>query len=176
MFVINIGLVFWLIVFIYLLIVGKERRYDWGYNKVVKRVVVIMLDQNHFRKLSRLLKYGALVAVTFLGIFLLVELVINLWGIGSLMTTSSVGASFYVFIDEVTKFFIVFEFLVTVIEALRSHGHVSITMLIDLGLTSLLRQLLAEHGSALTTMVEVAAIVLLIVGLAIYRYFVHEKD
>ena len=46
-----------------------------------------------------------------------------------------------------------------------------------LGLTALLRHLLAASNSnGIETMVEVVAIVLLTVGLAIYRRFVHDPD
>lgn len=130
--------------------------------------------QERFQKLGKLFEGAALVAVALLGLFLLVELVVKLVGIGSLALHFDAG--FYVFLDQVVGFFIIFEFLVMVIEALRNHGHVSITMLMGLGLTALLRRLLVEHGDPLTTLTEVGAIVLLTVGLAIYRYFVHDAD
>lgn len=85
--------------------------------------------------------------------------------------------AFYSFLNEVTSFFIIFEFIVMVIEALRNHGHISITMLMGLGLTALLRHLLAASNSnGIETIIEVGAIVLLTIGLAIYRRFVHDPE
>lgn len=147
-----------------------------GYNggSEGKGMVMVVSGSDRFQKLGRLFEGAALVAVGLLGLFLLIELAVKLAGIGSLAI--HFDANFYSFLDQVVGFFIIFEFLVMVIEALRNHGHVSITMLMGLGLTALLRRLLVEHGDPVTTLIEVGAIVLLTIGLAIYRYFVHDAD
>lgn len=131
-----------------------------------------MSSQEWFQKIAHLLELVALVAVGLLGLALIVQLGMELL---ALAPVSDPG--FYDFLNEVTSFFIIFEFIVMVIEALRNHGHISITMLMGLGLTALLRHLLAASNSnGIETMVEVGAIVLLTVGLAIYRRFVHDPD
>lgn len=135
-------------------------------------MVIEVSSQEWFQKIAHLLELVALVAVGLLGLALIVQLGMELL---ALAPVSDPG--FYDFLNEVTSFFIIFEFIVMVIEALRNHGHISITMLMGLGLTALLRHLLAASNSnGIETMVEVGAIVLLTVGLAIYRRFVHDPD
>lgn len=134
----------------------------------------MVTSQDWFQKLGRFFEGVALAAVGVLGLCLLLELGVKLWSIGQVAL--ALNNNFYAFLDQVVGFFIIFEFLVMVIEALRNHGHVSITMLMGLGLTALLRQLLIEHGNPWTTLIEVGSIVLLTIGLAIYRYFVHAPE
>ena len=135
-----------------------------------------MSSQEWFQKIAHLLELVALVAVGLLGLALIVQLGMELLAVVKLALAPVSDPGFYDFLNEVTSFFI-FEFIVMVIEALRNHGHISITMLMGLGLTALLRHLLAASNSnGIETMVEVVAIVLLTVGLAIYRRFVHDPD
>lgn len=60
-----------------------------------------------------------------------------------------------------------------VISSLKNNGHVSITLLMGLGLTALLRNLLIIHDDYKNLILNIVGILLLIVGMAIYRYFVH---
>ena len=131
-----------------------------------------MSSQEWFQKIAHLLELVALVAVGLLGLALIVQLGMELLAVVKLALAPVSDP-----LNEVTSFFIIFEFIVMVIEALRNHGHISITMLMGLGLTALLRHLLAASNSnGIETMVEVGAIVLLTVGLAIYRRFIHDPD
>ncbi|WP_235789001.1 phosphate-starvation-inducible protein PsiE [Limosilactobacillus gorillae] len=136
-----------------------------------------MLSQEWFRKIAHLLELVALIAVGLLGLALIVQLGMELLVIIRLALAPVSDPAFYSFLNEVTSFFIIFEFIVMVIEALRNHGHISITMLMGLGLTALLRHLLAASNSnGIETIIEVGAIVLLTIGLAIYRRFVHDPE
>lgn len=140
-------------------------------------MVIEVSSQEWFQKIAHLLELVALVAVGLLGLALIVQLGMELLAVVKLALAPVSDPGFYDFLNEVTSFFIIFEFIVMVIEALRNHGYISITMLMGLGLTALLRHLLAASNSnGIETMVEVVAIVLLTVGLAIYRRFVHDPD
>jgi protein PsiE len=140
-------------------------------------MVIEVLSQEWFQKIAHLLELVALIAVGLLGLALIVQLGMELLVIIRLALAPVSDPAFYSFLNEVTSFFIIFEFIVMVIEALRNHGHISITMLMGLGLTALLRHLLAASNSnGIETIIEVGAIVLLTIGLAIYRRFVHDPE
>src|SRR5699024_11841908 len=67
--------------------------------------------------------------------------IIHLFQIALEPTTSDI----YLMIDKIIVFFLLFEFSMIVISSLKNNGHVSITLLMGLGLTALLRILLIIH-------------------------------
>ena len=124
---------------------------------------------DEFAQLFSVLSFGVIIL---LGIVLLIQIakeIIHLFQIALEPTTSDI----YLMIDKIIVFFLLFEFFMIVISSLKNNGHVSITLLMGLGLTALLRNLLIIHDDYKNLILNIVGILLLIVGMAIYRYFVH---
>ena len=130
------------------------------------------LIQKYADKFSQLFSVLSFVVIILLGIVLLIQIakeIIHLFQIALEPTTSDI----YLMIDKIIVFFLLFEFFMIVISSLKNNGHVSITLLMGLGLTALLRNLLIIHDDYKNLILNIVGILLLIVGMAIYRYFVH---
>lgn len=120
------------------------------------------LIQKYADKFAQLFSVLSFVVIILLGIVLLIQIALE-------PTTSDI----YLMIDKIIVFFLLFEFFMIVISSLKNNGHVSITLLMGLGLTALLRNLLIIHDDYKNLILNIVGILLLIVGMAIYRYFVH---
>ena len=130
------------------------------------------LIQKYADKFAQLFSVLSFVVIILLGIVLLIQIakeIIRLFQIALEPTTSDI----YLMIDKIIVFFLLFEFFMIVISSLKNNGHVSITLLMGLGLTALLRNLLIIHDDYKNLILNIVGILLLIVGMAIYRYFVH---
>ena len=130
------------------------------------------LIQKYVDKFAQLFSVLSFVVIILLGIVLLIQIakeIIHLFQIALEPTTSNI----YLMIDKIIVFFLLFEFFMIVISSLKNNGHVSITLLMGLGLTALLRNLLIIHDDYKNLILNIVGILLLIVGMAIYRYFVH---
>lgn len=130
------------------------------------------LIQKYADKFAQLFSVLNFVVIILLGIVLLIQIakeIIHLFQIALEPTTSDI----YLMIDKIIVFFLLFEFFMIVISSLKNNGHVSITLLMGLGLTALLRNLLIIHDDYKNLILNIVGILLLIVGMAIYRYFVH---
>lgn len=130
------------------------------------------LIQKYADKFAQLFSVLSFVVIILLGIVLLIQIakeIIHFFQIALEPTTSDI----YLMIDKIIVFFLLFEFFMIVISSLKNNGHVSITLLMGLGLTALLRNLLIIHDDYKNLILNIVGILLLIVGMAIYRYFVH---
>ena len=130
------------------------------------------LIQKYVDKFAQLFSVLSFVVIIFLGIVLLIQIakeIIRLFQI----TLEPITSDIYLMIDKIIVFFLLFEFFMIVISSLKNNGHVSITLLMGLGLTALLRNLLIIHDDYKNLILNIVGILLLIVGMAIYRYFVH---
>ena len=130
------------------------------------------LIQKYVDKFAQLFSVLSFVVIILLGIVLLIQIakeIIHLFQIALEPTTSDI----YLMIDKIIVFFLLFEFFMIVISSLKNNGHVSITLLMGLGLTALLRNLLIIHDDYKNLILNIVGILLLILGMAIYRYFVH---
>ena len=130
------------------------------------------LIQKYADEFAQLFSVLSFVVIILLGIVLLIQIakaIIHLFQIALEPTTSDI----YLMIDKIIVFFLLFEFFMIVISSLKNNGHVSITLLMGLGLTALLRNLLIIHDDYKNLILNIVGILLLIVGMAIYRYFVH---
>ena len=133
------------------------------------------LIQKYADKFAQLFSVLSFVVIILLGIVLLIQIakeIIHLFQIALEPTTSDI----YLMIDKIIVFFLLFEFFMIVISSLKNNGHVSITLLMGLGLTALLRNLLIIHDDYKNLILNIVGILLLIVGMAIYRYFVHAHS
>lgn len=130
------------------------------------------LIQKYVDKFAQLFSVLSFVVIILLGIVLLIQIakeIIRLFQI----TLEPITSDIYLMIDKIIVFFLLFEFFMIVISSLKNNGHVSITLLMGLGLTALLRNLLIIHDDYKNLILNIVGILLLIVGMAIYRYFVH---
>lgn len=122
--------------------------------------------------------FGALsvFVIALLGLVLLVRIGLELKVLVDLSLSSKTDNNFYLIMDKIVAFFILFEFFAMIISALKNKGHVSITLLMGLGLTALLRNLLIIHDDYLDIILNVVGILILVVAMAIYRRYVHRDN
>jgi len=122
--------------------------------------------------------FGALsvFVIALLGLVLLVRIGLELKVLVDLSLSSKTDNNFYLIMDKIVAFFILFEFFAMIISALKNKGHVSITLLMGLGLTALLRNLLIIHDDYLDIILNVVGILILVVAIAIYRRYVHRDN
>lgn len=118
----------------------------------------------------------SVIVIALLGLILLVRIGLELKVLVGLSLKLDAANNFYLIMDKIVAFFILFEFFAMIISALKNKGHVSITLLMGLGLTALLRNLLIIHDDYLDIILNVVGILLLVVGMAIYRHYVHQDS
>ncbi len=87
--------------------------------------------------------------------------------IGSLILRPLSADLFGKVIQEVTSFFMLFEFVIMLIRYIEEGHHIPIRYLILICLTAILRQLMVAHGDGLQTLLLSLSILLLVVVLFI---------
>lgn len=123
-------------------------------------------------KFSRILQVLTIIAMALLGIGLTIVLFLEVFALGQQILGLEVVDNYFKIIDEIIVFFLFFEFVAMIISALKHHGHISVNFLMSLGVTAMLRGLIAAHGDSVTVLLEAAAILLLIVGMVILNRFI----
>ena len=98
-------------------------------------------------KFSRFLQLLTIIAMALLGICLSVVLFIELFNLSTQLFTLNLANVYFKILDDVIVFFLFFEFIAMIISALKHNGHISVNFLMSLGVTALLRGLIATHRS-----------------------------
>lgn len=123
-------------------------------------------------KFSRYLQLLTIVAMALLGICLIIVLFIELFTLYQRLFTANITSTYFEIIDDVIIFFLFFEFVAMIISALKHNGHISVNFLMSLGVTALLRGLIAAHGTSLAIILDSLAILILIIGMVILNRFI----
>lgn len=125
--------------------------------------------------LATFLQVISLVCIGLLGLSLIYFMVDELVAIVRLSTLPSTLDNYYVLLEAVVTFFLFFEFIAMVINILRNGGHISVNFLIGLGITALIRWLIANHGKAMDALMISLAVLALIGGTILLTKFLHEE-
>lgn len=123
-------------------------------------------------KFSRFLQLLTVVAMAILGIYLIIVLFFELFILGQQFLTMDIRNIYFKILDEVIIFFLFFEFVAMIISALKHNGHISVNFLMSLGVTALLRGLIATHGNSEEIVLYSVAILLLIIGMILLNRFI----
>lgn len=123
-------------------------------------------------KFSRFLQLLTIIAMALLGICLSVVLFIELFNLSTQLFTLNLANVYFKILDDVIVFFLFFEFIAMIISALKHNGHISVNFLMSLGVTALLRGLIATHGDPIEIVLYALAILLLIIGMVILNRFI----
>ncbi|MBB1079232.1 phosphate-starvation-inducible protein PsiE [Limosilactobacillus sp. STM2_1] len=123
-------------------------------------------------KFSRFLQLLTIIAMALLGICLSVVLFVELFNLSTQLLTVNLANDYFKILDNVIVFFLFFEFVAMIISALKHNGHISVNFLMSLGVTALLRWLIATHGDPIEIVLYALAILLLIVGMVILNRFI----
>ena len=127
-----------------------------------------------FKKLAGLLNLFLILALSILGILLIILMFKELIPIGQAIFQAPSYQNTDKILDGIIVFFLFFEFVAMVIMALANKGHTSLEYLMGLGATALLRELLTTHTAVEKTIWTTVAILLLIVGIVIYHKNIKE--
>lgn len=126
--------------------------------------------------LATFLQVISLVCIGLLGLSLIYFMVDELVAIVRLSTLPSTLDNYYILLEAVVTFFLFFEFIAMVINILRNGGHISVNFLIGLGITALIRWLIANHGKALDALLISLAVLALIGGTILLTKYLHEEN
>lgn len=126
-------------------------------------------------KTARLLQAVLVIAMSLLGLLLVILLFREFIPIIQHLLAPSISKSNSEILDELIVFFLFFEFIAMIVSALRNHGHMSINFLMELGITALLRSLITAHSTAWETLGSSAAILILIIGMVIFNRCYYRK-
>lgn len=126
-------------------------------------------------KTSRLLQSVLVIAMSLLGILLIILLFREFIPITQNLLSPSIAKSNADILDELIVFFLFFEFIAMIVSALRNHGHMSINFLMELGITALLRSLITAHSTPWETLGSSAAILILIIAMVIFNRCYYRK-
>ncbi len=126
-----------------------------------------------FANLLSKISFLLLMAVGLLMVYFLFREVYNLVLLAFL---SESEVHYYDILESILCFFIFFEFLTLIITSLRNKGHVSLIFLLSLGITSLIRLLLAYHERLVGVLLIASAILILIIGVFVLKKFVFTND
>lgn len=133
--------------------------------------------QHLVKQVGTLLEDVGEIAMVILGLCMICFIGVELWQLVQLTPLFNGNHSFTTIIEDVILFFILFEFLAMAATALRHHGHISADFLINLGITALLRGLIAEHAAPLSNLLTSLAILVLILGdIALHQFGNREND
>lgn len=117
------------------------------------------------KRVGNFLECFAEIAMAAFGICLIGFVIIVLWQLFQALPIFGGSVSSYESVMEnIIAFFLLFEFLAMAAAAMQNHGHLAADFLISLGITALLRELIAEHGAAMQNLLTSLAILALIVG------------
>ena len=118
-------------------------------------------------KYANFLRIFIMIALGILGTLLIILMFGQLLSIGQIMIRNSFINIPTKILDEIVTFFLFFEFSAMIIAALKHMGHTSLTFLMSLGITALLRNLITAHGEPMQILIHAVAILLLIIGIVI---------
>ncbi len=106
----------------------------------------------------------ALVLVGIIITFFLFKEVYHLFTFALAVDTNTI---YYDALESILSFFLFFEFLTLIITSIKNQGHVSLSFLLTLGLTALIRLLLTYHDQVFGLVVIAISIVLLLFGMTL---------
>ncbi len=127
-------------------------------------------------KFGDLLQLVSLLAIGLLGLALLYFMGAELWEILQLGAQAHALTNYYDLLEGIVTFFLFFEFIAMVVNILHNGGHVSVNFLLGLGITALIRGLLAYHAKPLDALLIALAVLALVGSTILLTRFLHENE
>ncbi|GBG96145.1 phosphate-starvation-inducible protein PsiE [Lactococcus termiticola] len=128
------------------------------------------------KKILNFLTHISFLLLIFIGMVIVYLLFRESYHLISLSISPNNDEQYYDILEGILSFFIFFEFLTLIIMSIKNKGHVSMTFLVSLGVTSLVRVLLTYHESLQGVLYISVAILILIIGVAILRKYVVRRE
>lgn len=117
------------------------------------------------KRVGNFLECFAEISMAVFGLCLIGFVFVELWQLVKLSPLFAGHlSSFHPVLEKIITFFLLFEFLAMAAAAMQNHGHLAADFLISLGITALLRGLIAEHGTPTQNILTSLAILALIIG------------
>lgn len=126
--------------------------------------------------ISKILQVVSIIALAILGFAIIAFLAEELIAIVQLAARTYIADVYKTALQEIITFFLFFEFLAMAASALSHHGHLTVDFLISLGITALLRGLIAFHGEPMENLLTALAILVLIIGDIILHRFLDDDS
>ncbi|KRN58654.1 hypothetical protein IV45_GL001106 [Limosilactobacillus secaliphilus] len=126
--------------------------------------------------ISKILQVVSIIALAVLGFAIIAFLAEELIAIVELAARTYIADVYKTALQEIITFFLFFEFLAMAASALSHHGHLTVDFLISLGITALLRGLIAFHGEPMENLLTALAILVLIIGDIILHRFLDDSQ
>lgn len=125
--------------------------------------------------LARCLQVLIVIALGLLGILIAILIFRELYVLFQAIFATSIADRNAKIMDDIIVFFLFFEFEEMIIAALKNNGHTSISFLMGLGITALLRGLITAHTNMMEVIGSAIAILILIIGMVGYNKYFKES-
>lgn len=125
--------------------------------------------------LAHCLQVLIVIALGLLGILIAILIFRELYVLFQAIFATSIADRNAKIMDDIIVFFLFFEFEEMIIAALKNNGHTSISFLMGLGITALLRGLITAHTNMMEVIGSAIAILILIIGMVVYNKYFKES-
>ncbi|WP_251716441.1 phosphate-starvation-inducible protein PsiE [Lactobacillus agrestimuris] len=125
--------------------------------------------------LAHCLQVLIVIALGLLGILIAILIFRELYVLFQAIFATSIADRNAKIMDDIIVFFLFFEFEEMIIAALKNNGHTSISFLMGLGITALLRGLITAHTNMMEVIGSAIAILILIIGMVGYNKYFKES-
>ena len=125
--------------------------------------------------LAHCLQVLIVIALGLLGILIAILIFRELYVLFQAIFATSIADRNAKTMDDIIVFFLFFEFEEMIIAALKNNGHTSISFLMGLGITALLRGLITAHTNMMEVIDSAIAILILIIGMVVYNKYFKES-
>ena len=125
--------------------------------------------------LAHCLQVLIVIALGLLGILIAILIFRELYVLFQAIFATSIADRNAKTMDDIIVFFLFFEFEEMIIAALKNNGHTSISFLMGLGITALLRGLITAHTNMMEVIDSAIAILILIIGMVGYNKYFKES-
>lgn len=127
-------------------------------------------------KLGKFFTIVSKIALAILGLLLVVYIFRELFYLGQYLLIPESNKQYYAIFEGILSFFLFLEFLILVMTSLKHGGHVSLTFLITLAITAIVRSLLIAHDDDWLILVISGSVLILSIALAIIHHYKLDDD
>lgn len=127
--------------------------------------------KDYEKKLINFFAFISKISLLIVGLLIVSYIFKELFYLANYMIIPETGKSYYLVFEKILSFFILLEFLLLVRTALKYGGNVSLTFLITLAITAIVRSLLIKHDDDWFIIIISVSVLILSISLAIIHKY-----
>lgn len=125
----------------------------------------MLTGPKHNIVIARFLQNFLSIALIILALILVCFLCKETYHLVNVLFINSERTSAYRLIEGIVIYFLYFEFIVLIVKYFQSHNHFPLRYFIYIGITAILRLIIVDHDSPISTLIYSCAILVLVVAL-----------